>query len=396
MKVLSVNAGSSTLKFRLYEMPEETVLMKGAIERIGLEGSNLSIKIGDTKVQKEVPLKNHAEAVQVLLDELVAQGVIHSLSEIEAVGHRIVHGGSVYADSIKINDDVIQVVSNMSDLAPLHNPANIIGVEAFQKAIPSAVEVGCFDTAFHQTMKEEDYLYPVPYEWYQKYGVRKYGFHGLSHKFITEKMSELLGKKANLIICHIGNGASISAVEEGKCIDTSMGFTPNAGIMMGTRSGDIDYTMISYLMKKANMTLGEVDTALNKASGLEGIAGMSDLRDLDDAFMNGNEKVHLAFSMYTNRIVDYIAKYYVKLNGKVDAICFTAGGGENDPIIRSEVLKKLTSLGIYLDEEKNNEILVRKGIEGIITTENSSVPCYVLGTDEELMIARDTYHFANN
>lgn len=396
MKVLSVNAGSSTLKFRLYEMPDEKVLMKGAIERIGLDGSNLNIKIGDRKVEKSIPLKDHKEAVSVLLAELVEQGVIQSLNEIEAVGHRIVHGGSIYHDSIKINEEVIQEVSRISDLAPLHNPANVVGVEAFQKAIPSAVQVGCFDTAFHQTMAEEDYLYPVPYEWYQKYQVRKYGFHGLSHKFITEKMGEILHKNPNLIICHIGNGASISAVKEGKCIDTSMGFTPNAGIMMGTRSGDIDYTMISYMMKKANMTLEEVDTFLNKSSGLEGIAGMSDLRDLDDAFMSGDEKVRLAFSMYTNRIVDYIAKYYVKLNGKVDAICFTAGGGENDPIIRSEVLKKLTSLGIKLDEEKNNQTLVRKGIEGIITTEDSFVPCYVLGTDEELMIARDTYHLAGN
>lgn len=397
MKVLSVNAGSSTLKFRLYEMPEEKVIMKGAIERIGLEGSNYSIQFNGEKYKEEVPLKDHAEAVQVLLQKLLSLGVIESLSEIGAVGHRIVHGGSLYSESVQINDEIIQQIEGISDLAPLHNPANLIGVRAFKEAIPTAKQVGCFDTAFHQTMKEADYLYPVPYDWYQTYGVRKYGFHGLSHRFVTEKLRGILNKEnPNLIICHIGNGASLSAVCEGKCIDTSMGFTPNAGIMMGTRSGDIDYTMISYLMKKTGMSLGEIDEKLNKASGLEGIAGRSDLRDLDEAFLKKEEKVLLAFDMYTNKIVDYIAKYYVKLNGKVDAICFTAGGGENDSIIRGEVLKKLTSLGVYLDEKKNDETIVRKGVEGTITTEESKIPVYVVGTDEELMIARDTYQLSQD
>lgn len=395
MKVLSVNAGSSTLKFRLYEMPEEKVLMKGAIERIGLEGSNLSIRIDGEKIEKEIPLKDHKEAVDVLLQELVATGIIGSLEEIEAVGHRIVHGGSLYSKSIILDDKAIEEIENISDLAPLHNPANIIGVKAFKNAIPTAVQVGCFDTAFHQTMSEADYLYSVPYSLYENYGIRKYGFHGLSHKFITEKMTDILSKNPNLIICHIGNGASISAVREGKCIDTSMGFTPNAGIMMGTRSGDIDYTMIPYLMKKTGKDLAEIDRIFNKESGLEGIAGMSDLRDLDNAFESGDRKAVLAFDMYTNRIVDYIAKYFVKLDGKVDAICFTAGGGENDPIIREEALKKLTSLGVIIDPEKNNTTVTRKGIEGVITTEDSKIPVYVLATDEELMIARDSYIFAS-
>ena len=395
MKVLSVNAGSSTLKFRMYEMPAESVIMKGAFERIGLEGSNYSIRIGEEKVEKEVPIQNHGEAVQILLRELINLNIIQSLDEIKAVGHRIVHGGSKYAKSVVINDEVLKEIESISDLAPLHNPANIGGVRAFEEAIPSAVQVACFDTAFHQTMKESEYLYSIPYEWYQKYGVRKYGFHGMSHKFITEKMKDILGNETpNLIICHIGNGASISAVKEGICIDTSMGFTPNAGIMMGTRSGDIDYTMIPYMMKKSGMSLDEIDSALNKQSGLEGIAGMSDLRDLDDAFEAKNEQVVLAFNMYTNRIVDYIAKYYVKLNGKVDAICFTAGGGENDPIIRAEVLKKLTSLHILLDEEKNEKTVTRKGVEGTITKEESEIPVYVVATDEELMIARDTYQLS--
>ena len=391
MKILSVNAGSSTLKFRLYEMPEESVLMKGTMERIGLDGSNLSIRIGDEKIQRDVVLQNHADAVNVLLKELLDQGVISSLEEIKAVGHRIVHGGNLYSSSVVMNDRVIHEIENISDLAPLHNPANLIGVRAFTKAIPTAVQVGCFDTAFHQTLKEADYLYPIPYEWYVKYHIRKYGFHGLSHKFITEKMTTILKKTPNLIICHIGNGASISAIREGKSIDTSMGFTPNAGIMMGTRSGDIDYTLISYAMKKTGYNLDKIDSILNRESGLEGIAGMSDLRDLDRAFEAGEEKVKLAFDMYTNKIVDYIAKYFMKLEGKVDAICFTAGGGENDTIIRAEVLKKLGAIGVMLDAEKNDSMIVRKGMEGIITTVDSKIPVYVVATDEELMIARDAF-----
>ena len=396
MKVLSVNAGSSTLKFRLYEMPEEEVLMKGTMDRIGLDGSNLSIRIGEIKVQKDIELETHEDAVNILLSELLEQGIISNLEEIKAVGHRIVHGGNLYSNSVIMNDRVIHEIESISDLAPLHNPAHLVGIRAFQKAIPTAIQVGCFDTAFHQTMKESSYLYPVPYEWYVKYHVRKYGFHGLSHQFITEKMTNILGKTPNLIICHIGNGASITAVENGKCIDTSMGFTPNAGIMMGTRCGDIDYTMLSYVMKKTGFNLEKIDSMLNRESGLAGIAGMSDLRDLDRAFEAGEEKVKLAFDMYTNKIVDYIAKYYVKLNGKVDAICFTAGGGENDSIIREEALKKLTSLGIILDTKKNNEMIVRKGNEGIITTDDSKIPVYVVATDEELMIARDAYSFVKN
>ncbi len=396
MKVLSVNAGSSTLKFRLYEMPEEKVLAKGAFERIGLENGIYNIKMNDEKIEKSLNMKDHGDAVQALLKELVEQHMIENLDEIGAVGHRVVHGGSKYAKSVIIDDEVMKEIESISDLAPLHNPANLIGIRAFKEAIPNAIQVACFDTAFHQTMDERNYLYPVPYEWYTKYGVRKYGFHGMSHKFIMEKMKSILNSETpNLIICHIGNGASISAVREGICIDTSMGFTPNAGIMMGTRSGDIDYTMIQYLKNKMDSSYESIDSLLNKASGLEGIAGRSDLRDLDDAFLAKEPAVILAFAMYTDRIVDYIARYYVKLDGHVDAICFTAGVGENDSIIRAEVLKKLTCLGILLDEEKNNATLCRKGVEGIITRDDSKIPCYVLGTDEELMIARDTYDFVN-
>ena len=391
MKLLSVNAGSSSLKFRLYEMPEEKLLMKGMFERIGLFGSCYSIRIGEEKISKDVPLKDHNEAVKILLDELISNRVISSLDEIEAVGNRVVHGGNKYSKSVEITDRVLMEIEEISDLAPLHNPAALKGIYAFKKNIPNAKLVACFDTAFHQTMKEKTYLYPVPYEWYVKYDVRKYGFHGLSHKFITEKMKEMLGKNPNLIICHIGNGASITAVKEGKSIDTSMGFTPNAGIMMGTRSGDVDYSILSYIMKKEERNLDWMDSQLNKKSGLEGIAGMSDLRDIDRAYEARDAKALLALDMYTDKIVDYVAKYYVKLGGEVDAICFTAGGGENDDIIRKEAINKLYPLGIYLDEEKNKETIVRKGVEGIISSNESKIPVYVLATDEELMIARDTY-----
>lgn len=397
MKILSVNAGSSTLKFRLYEMPEEKLLMKGNIERIGLSDSHYSIRIGEDKIEKEAEINDHSDAVQILLKELVDNKVIDSLDSIKAVGHRVVHGGNKYSKSVILTKRVMKEIGEISSLAPLHNPANLVGASAFMETIPGAVNVACFDTAFHQTMKDTTYLYPIPYEWYIKYDVRKYGFHGLSHKYITEYMKKILkNPKPNLIICHIGNGASISAIKDGYCIDTSMGFTPNAGIMMGTRSGDIDYTLISYAMKKTGYNLEKIDSMLNRESGLEGIAGMSDLRDLDRAFEAGEEKVKLAFDMYTNKIVDYIAKYFVKLDGKVDAICFTAGGGENDSIIRGEVLKKLTSLGVYLDEEKNNATIVRKGIEGTITKDESKIPVYVVATDEELMIARDTFYLSKD
>ena len=395
MKVLSVNAGSSSLKFRLYEMPEEKLLMKGTIERIGLPNGQYSIRIGDQKVEKEIDFADHSEAVDILLKDLIDEGVIKSLDEIKAIGHRVVHGGNKYSRSVLLTKRVVKEINDISSLAPLHNPAGILGINAFMESIPNSVNVACFDTAFHQTMDAATYLYAIPYEWYVKYDVRKYGFHGLSHKFITETMMEKLhNKKPNLIICHIGNGASISAVKEGKCVDTSMGFTPNAGLMMGTRSGDIDHSLIEYVSTKTGLSTSKINDILNKEAGLEAIAGMSDLRDLDRAYEAKEEKVLLAFDMYTNRIVNYIAQYYVKLDGKVDGIVFTAGGGENDPIIRKETLKKLTSLGIVLDEKKNEETITRKGVEGLITTKDSKINVYVIATDEELMIARDTYALA--
>ncbi|MCR5482876.1 MAG: acetate kinase [Bacilli bacterium] len=396
MKILSVNAGSSSLKFRLYDMPKEELLMKGTIERIGLSDGVYSIRIGDTKVEKDIDFADHEEAVQLLLKDLIDQKVIKSLDEIKAVGHRIVHGGNKYSKSVILNKRVIKEIGSISDLAPLHNPAGLLGVQAFVDNIPDAVNVACFDTAFHQTMEPAEFLYAIPYEWYVKYDVRKYGFHGLSHKFITETMMDKLkNKKPNLIICHIGNGASISAVKDGHCIDTSMGMTPNAGLMMGTRSGDIDHTLIQYVKKKTGFSSEKINEILNKESGLEGIAGMSDLRDIDRAYEAKEDKVVLAIDMYTQRIANYVAEYYCKLDGKVDGIVFTAGGGENDPIIRREAIKKLHALGIKLDEEKNEETITRKGKEGVISSKDSKVPVYVIATDEELMIARDTYNLAN-
>ena len=392
MKILSVNAGSSSLKFQMYEMPEENVLISGVFERIGLENSFYTIKLNGEKIKNEEPLPNHSVAVEFLIQELLKNKVIDSLDEIKGVGHRLVHGGDKYASSVIINDDVIKTVEELSDLAPLHNPANLMGVRAFMKEIPGAVQVGCFDTAFHQTMKEDRYLYAVPYEWYKNYGIRKYGFHGMSHRYVSERVNELLDKQySNVIVCHLGNGGSISAVRDGRCVDTTMGFTPNAGIVMGSRSGDIDYSMIPYLMKKTGMSIEEIDNALNKKSGMLGISGVSsDFRDIDAAIAKKDKQSIMAHYLYVNSIVSYIARFYVELGG-VDAICFTAGVGENAPHVRRMVMDRLSCLGVKIDREANEEI--RFGKEGIISTPDSSVPCYVIPTDEEVMIARDTYQF---
>lgn len=392
MKILSVNAGSSSLKFQMYEMPEEKVLISGVFERIGIENSFYTIKLNGEKIKKEAVLNNHTDAVKILTNELLENNIVSDLSEIKAIGHRMVHGGEKYASSVLLTDDVITAVEELSDLAPLHNPANLVGVRAFKEVIPSAVAVGVFDTAFHQTMKEENFLYPVPYEWYKEYGVRKYGFHGTSHKYVSEKMASILGKEETKIItCHIGNGGSLAAVKNGKCIDTSMGFTPNAGIIMGSRSGDIDASLIPFVMKKTGMNISEIDNALNKKSGLLGISGVSsDSRDIEDGIKSGNDRCKLAQEMYVNKIVKYIAEYYVELGG-ADAIVFTAGVGENSITTRKQIIDKLACLGIKLDEERNN---VRAEV-ALISTDDSSVKVYVIPTDEEVMIARDTYKLAS-
>lgn len=392
MKILSVNAGSSSLKFQMYEMPEEKVLISGVFERIGIENSFYTIKLNGEKIKKEVVLNNHTDAVKILTNELLENNIVSDLSEIKAIGHRMVHGGEKYASSVLLTEDVITAVEELSDLAPLHNPANLVGVHAFKEVIPSAVAVGVFDTAFHQTMEEENFLYPVPYEWYKEYGVRKYGFHGTSHKYVSEKMASILGKEETKIItCHIGNGGSLAAVKNGKCIDTSMGFTPNAGIIMGSRSGDIDASLIPFVMKKTGMNISEIDNALNKKSGLLGISGVSsDSRDIEDGIKSGNDRCKLAQEMYVNKIVKYIAEYYVELGG-ADAIVFTAGVGENSITTRKQIIDKLACLGIKLDEQRNN---VRAEV-ALISTDDSSVKVYVIPTDEEVMIARDTYKLAS-
>lgn len=391
MKILSVNAGSSSLKFKMYEMPEEKTLISGYIERIGIGGTFWTIKVNGEKIQKERELATHEEAVQVLIDELFENKIIESLDEIKGIGHRIVHGGDKYSESVVIDEEVIRTVEELSPLAPLHNPANIMGVKAFNVKIPGATAVAVFDTAFHQTMKEEQYLYGVPYEWYTDFGIRKYGFHGTSHKFVTGRMKEILGKEdITIIIIHMGNGCSLSAIKNGVCFDTTMGFTPNAGVMMGARSGDIDYTIIPFLIDKG-LSLKEIDNALNKNSGLLGISGAgSDHRDIIAAIAEGNKRAVLASEMYNNRVVDYIAKYYVQLGG-VDAIVFTAGVGENSFEFRRDVLNKLGVLGIELNNEVNE--VTRLGKDGIITTEASKIDVYVTPTDEEVMIAKDTFKF---
>ncbi len=384
MKILSVNAGSSSLKFQVYQMPEERVIASGIFERIGIEGSLYTFKT-DEKVKKNIEINNHEEAVNILIDELMEKKVVSDLNEIEAVGHRVVHGADKYSDSVIITDEVLSDVEEFSALAPLHNPANISGIKAFKKAIPNALMVAVFDTAFHQTIDKEEFLYAVPYEWYTDLKIRKYGFHGTSHKYLAKRASELNLEK--VIICHLGNGGSLSAVKDGKCIDTTMGFTPNAGIIMGTRSGDIDATIIEHVMEKTEKTFSEVMNDLNKKSGLLGLSGFSsDSRDIEEAVEKGNERAILAHNKFVKAIAGYIAKYYVLLEG-ADAIIFSAGIGENSALVRKDILSSLHILGIEIDEDANNT----RGEEKEITTSNSKVKAFIIPTDEELMIVKETY-----
>lgn len=394
MKILCVNAGSSSLKFQLVEMPEEKLIISGYIEKIGLKDSFWTTKVNGEKIKGERYLKNHKEAAEVLIEELLKHKAVESLDEIKGVGHRVLHGGEKYSDSVIITDEVIQDIKDLTKLGPLHHPGNLAGIEAMQKALPGVPMVAVYDTAFHQTMPKVNYMYPVPMEWYTKYGVRKYGFHGTSHKYITLKMKEKLGKDdINLIICHIGSGASISAIKDGKCYDTSMGITPLDGLMMGTRSGAIDPSILEYVSKESGESLEDLTNDLNKKSGLLGISGYSDSRDVEAARDAGDKNATLALDMYNDRIAKYIAEYYIKLDGKVDALVFTAGVGENGIEARKEILRRLNALGIKVDEEKNSKIASYKNEnEGIISSNDSSVPVYVLPTNEEIMIIKDTYN----
>ena len=387
MKILSVNAGSSSLKFQLYEMPEEKVLISGLMERIGIGNSFYTIKVNGEKIKKEVELNNHEEAFETLVKELEANNVVSALDEIKGIGHRVVQGGDYFDKTVVIDDDVLSKIEELSSLAPLHNPAAVTGIKAAMDVFPNAIQTAVFDTAFHQTMPKENYLYALPISWYEDLKVRRYGAHGTSHKFVSERMNEILGRQdTKLITCHIGNGASISAVVNGKCVNTSMGLTPNAGLIMGTRCGDIDASIIPYVMEKTGMTTKEIDNAINKESGLLAISRKSsDSRDIEDGIAAGDENCILAQKMYVRRIVDYIAKYYVEMGG-CDAIVFTAGIGEKAIDTRRDILNELGALGIYLDEEANNV----RSEERLISTKDSKVACYIVPTDEELMIARDT------
>lgn len=391
MKILSVNAGSSSLKFTMFELPECKVIIGGTFEKIGIDGSFYTIKYNGNKDKKEVQMKDHTAAVKILLNELINYGVIKSYDEIDGVGHRIVHGGDKYTSSIIIDEEVEKTVEELTPLAPLHNSANLVGVRSFKEVLPNTPMVAVWDTAFHQTMKEEEFLYAVPYSWYEKYGVRKYGFHGTSHRYISETMKELYGENTKIISCHIGNGASLCAIKNGKCIDTSMGFTPIAGVVMGTRCGDIDVGLIPYVMSKTGKTFDEVMTDLNKNSGMLGLTGVSsDMRDVEESYERKDSRSVDAMNVYIKKIVDYISMYNTLLEG-CEYIVFTAGVGENSNLVRSEVIKRLSFMGIKLDEEKNNQ----RGISGVISTDDSTVKVLVIPTDEELMIAKDTYELIN-
>lgn len=388
MKILTVNAGSSSLKFTLFEMPEEKAIASGLFEKIGLNGSSYTIKYNGEKITKEYDLKDHAVAVKKLMNELISLGIINSLDEIEGVGHRILHGAQEFSEPTVLNMEVVQAISKYNELGPLHNPANLMGATSFIEALPNVINVGVFDTAFHQTMDEEEFLYPVPYEWYQDYGIRKYGFHGTSHKYIWKFMSEVLGSSAKIISCHIGNGGSLCAIKGGKVVDTTMGFTPLAGIMMGSRSGDIDPSIIPFIMKKLNKSADEIITMLNKNSGLLGVSGVSsDSRDVEAGANEGNERCLLAERMYAQKIANFIAMYNNLLDG-ADAIVFTAGVGENSINMRKMIIERIHSLGVMVNDELNKV----RGEFRKISTDESKIALYVVPTNEELMIAMDTYN----
>jgi len=392
MNVLVINCGSSSLKYQLINSDSEQVLAKGLCERIGIDGRLTYQKAGGEKEITEAAMPTHKEAIQMVLDALVNEkiGAIASLSEVNAVGHRVVHGGEKFASSVVITDEVIAAVEECNDLAPLHNPANLIGINACKELMPGVPMVAVFDTAFHQTMPEKAYLYGLPYEYYEKYKVRRYGFHGTSHSFVSKHAAEFLGldlADSKIIVAHLGNGASISAVVNGKCVDTSMGLTPLEGLVMGTRSGDIDPAIMEFIAKKENLDIAGIMNVLNKKSGVYGISGglSSDFRDLEEGMNAGNKKAENAIEVFSYRVAKYIGSYVAAMNG-VDAIAFTAGIGENAPIVRKKVLGYLGYLGITLDEEANKQ----RGEDNVISTADSKVKVAVIPTNEELAICRET------
>ncbi len=392
MKILVINAGSSSLKYQLIDMDEKKVLAKGLCERIGIDGSRLNhTPAGCDKVVIESAMPSHADAIKLVIDALVDKnhGVIDSMAEIGAVGHRVVHGGESFSGSVVIDEEVKKALRDCIELAPLHNPANIIGIEACEKVMPGVKQVGVFDTAFHQTMPEEAYLYGIPYEYYEKYKIRRYGFHGTSHNYVSGKAAEMLGKDIKdlkIITCHLGNGSSVTAVKNGKVIDTTMGLTPLAGILMGTRSGDIDPAIVTFLMEKENLDIEGINKVLNKESGVLGVSGVSsDFRDLASAAQEGNKRANAALKMFCYGIKKYIGSYAAAMGG-VDAIVFTAGVGENDSQTRAGIASGLEFLGIKIDSEKNK--LRGQAID--VSSSDATVKTLVIPTDEEMMIALET------
>ncbi len=393
MKVLVINCGSSSLKFQLIDSGTEKCLAKGLCERIAIEGSMITYAPeGGEKEKTVTPMPDHTEAIRLVLEALTnpSTGVVESLEEIGAVGHRVVHGGEKFSQSVIIDEEVLAAIQECSDLAPLHNPANLIGINACKKLMPSTPMVAVFDTAFHQTMPEEAYMYGLPYEYYQKYKIRRYGFHGPSHAYVSRRAAEVLGRSyedLKIIVCHLGNGASVSAVKEGKCMDTSMGMTPLEGLIMGTRSGDIDPAIIEFLAHKEEKNLEEVMAVLNKQSGVLGLSGnlSSDFRDLEDGFNKGDVNAIRALRTYCYRVAKYIGSYVAAMNG-VDVICFTAGVGENAPLVRSFICGYLGYLGIEINQEANQ----KRGVDIEVTAPGSPVTVMVIPTNEELAIARET------
>ncbi|MBR6585708.1 MAG: acetate kinase [Firmicutes bacterium] len=397
MKVLVINCGSSSLKYQILDMTNEELLCKGLVERIGMDGSVITHeKTGMDKVKTEVPMKDHKDAIaQVLAAVQNAEyGVVASMDEIGAVGHRVVHAGEKFAESVLITEAVIKALEECIELAPLHNPPNLLGIAACQQLMPTTPMVAVFDTAFHQTMPAESYIYALPYEYYTKYGVRRYGFHGTSHRYVSARAAEMLGKDLKdlkIITCHLGNGSSLAAVKDGKCFDTTMGFTPLEGLAMGTRCGDIDPAIVTFIGEKEGLSYAEVNNVVNKKSGVLGISGVSsDFRDIESAAKEGNERAQLALDVFTHKVKAYIGAYMAEMNG-CDAIVFTAGVGENGIGNRAAICEGLENLGIVLDAEKNNV----RGKDTVISADDSKVKILLIPTNEELMIARDTYEIVN-
>lgn len=395
-KIMAVNAGSSSLKFKLYEMPEEKVLCSGNAERIGHEDAIFGIKWNGQSEKTILPILDHAKAVELVVNAMIEKGIVSSMDEIKGVGHRVVQGGKYFSKSELFNKDTEDKIESLIPLAPLHNKAHLVGFRAFKKILPNVTNVAVFDTAFHQTMEPEDYVFPIPYEYTTKYDCRRYGAHGTSHKYLSEVgLNYLKGvKHPKIISCHIGSGASITAIKDGKCVATSMGLTPLGGIMMGTRTGDLDPSVMNYLCKCTGKSVEEMYQIFNKQSGFLGVSGISnDSRDVLAAVDEGNEQAILSNKLFIRRIADFIGQYYVRLGG-ADLIIFSAGIGENSPRTRKEVVDEIKdALGVEIDEEKNKDL---RGQEALISTENSKIKVVVIPTDEEVMIARDTYSYYIN